>query len=218
MRQFSLCFTAASILSIACTLVSTAANYPTDAYDALYAKQKKTKQPDADGKMVYKNEGGVSDYRFMTDGQGRIRIETEPANAGLITGQKSPKTITIFDFPNGESYILLEKQKIAMRSTLKKDASAPLAPMDEKRIKELNGKSLGADVLSKHPCHGWEYELNGVKNEMWIVDDLNCPIDAYTMNSDGTLDVLHLVKFSNRIPTGDEFNVPRDFKVTNQGG
>jgi hypothetical protein len=211
MRQFSLCLAAASILSMASTLISSAANYPTDAYDALYKKQKMTKQ--AEG---YGNDGGVSDYRFVTDGQGRIRIETEPANAGFITGQKPPKTITIFDFPNGETYILLEKQKLAMRSVLTKDAS--LAPIDEKRVKEMNGKSLGTGVRSSHPCHGWEYELNGVKTETWIADDLKCPIDTFTMNSDGTLDVLHLYKFSNRIPTQDEFNVPRDFKVTNPGG
>jgi hypothetical protein len=211
MRQFSFFFAVATILSMASNLFASAANYPTDAYDALYKKQKMTKQ--AEG---YGNDGGVSDYRFVTDGQGRIRIETEPANAGFITGQKPPKTITIFDFPNGESYILLEKQKLAMRSPLKKDAS--LAPMDDKRIKEVNGKSLGTRVINNHPCHGWEYELNGVKTETWTADDLKCPIDTYTMNADTTLDVMHLFKFSNRIPEPDEFNVPRDFKVTNQGG
>ena len=210
MRQLSLCLAAASMLSIGFSVWACAANYPTDAYDATYKRKKLVKQNGAD----YGSDGGSSDYRFATDGQGRIRIESEPANSGLI-GEKPPKTVTIFDFPNGESYILLEKQKLAMRSPLTKDAS--LAPIDDRRVKELNGHALGAQQMAGHPCHGWEYSLNGTKTETWTADDLKCPIDTYTMNADGTLDVLHLIKFSNRIPAPDEFNVPRDFKVSNQG-
>lgn len=212
MRQFSFCFTVASLLSFGLSLVATAANYPTDAYDATYKRQKMIKQVGGPRDGEYVNDGGVSDYRFATDGQGRIRIETEPPNAGIITGQTPSRIITIFDFSNGESYILYEKQKIAQRSPLKRDAS--MAPIDDQRVKELNGKSLGARNISGHKCHGWEYELNGCKNETWTADDLKCPIDTYTMNADGSLDVMHLFRFSNRIPPSEEFNVPDDFKIT----
>jgi hypothetical protein len=116
MRQFSFCLAVAALLSLGTSIVAGAANYPTDAYDATYKRQKMRKSG-SDGN--YHNDGGVSDYRFATDGQGRIRIETEPPNAGIITGQTPPKIITIFDFPNGESYILYEKQKLAVRSPLK---------------------------------------------------------------------------------------------------
>ena len=213
MRQFSLYIAAASVVAIMSSVASEAANYPTNAYVATYKKQKMTKQPD-----TYKNEGGVSDYRFVTDGQGRIRIETEPANAGFITGQASPKTVTIFDFPNSESYILYEKQKLAMRTPLKKDAS--LAPIDDNRIKDLGGKSLGVDERSGHKCHGWEYTLNGVKTETWTADDLKVPIDTFTLNADGSLDVLHLntfIPFKSTLPSPEEFNVPRDYKMTGGG-
>ena len=99
-----------------------------------------------------------------------------------------------------------------MRSPLKKDTS--LAPVDDVRVKELNGRSLGADKRAGHPCHGFEYSLNGVKTETWTADDLKCPIDTFTLNADGSLDVMHLYKYSNRIPAPDEFNVPGDFKIS----
>ena len=211
MRELSFCLAAASIVLVGFCGRALAASFPTNAYDATYKKQKMTKQGDG----PYANDGGVSDYRFATDGQGRIRIETEPANQGFITGEKTAKTVTIFDYPNGESYILLERQKLAMRSPLKKDSS--LAPIDEQRVKELNGKSLGPADRSGHKCHGWEYELNGVKYETWTADDLGCPIDVYTMNADQTLDVMHLFKFVKGAPPPDSFDVPRDFKMSSSG-
>jgi hypothetical protein len=211
MRQFALCLVAVLVVTFSFVIASSAANYPTDPYDATYNRQKMTKQGG-----TYVNDGGVSIYRYVTDGQGRIRIESQPPNAGIITGSKPPKTITIFDYPNGETYILLEKQKLAMRSPLKQDVSQ--APIDDKRIKELNGKALGADKRFGYPCHGFEYELNGVKTETWTSDELRCPIDTFTMNIDGSLDVMHLSKYSNATPSPDEFNVPRDFKVSSTQG
>lgn len=177
--------------------LAAAGNYPTKPYDAMYRRA---------------NAQGQSDYRMCTDGQGHIRIETEAPTDGIMYGgDKPPKTVTIFDYPRGESYILLEKQKIAMRSPMQTNASA--APLDENRIKELGGKALGAKTMYGHPCHGWQYTANGVQTLVWTADDLNCAIHTET-TSDHDQEIMHLVKYIAGEPDPQEFTVPEDYRIS----
>jgi hypothetical protein len=185
-----------------------AANYPTIPYDATY-RRLHTKFDTVQGRVV---AIGESDYRVCTDGTGHVRVESQPPTHGIISNDFSPKTITIFDYQTGLTYLLLEKQKQAVRTPLKTDSS--MAPLDDKRIKELNGRALGAKTLYGHPCHGWEYDLNGVKTECWTADDLGCPIHTVTTNADQSGEVLHLYKFDKGGPNPEELSVPSDFKIS----
>jgi hypothetical protein len=172
-------------------------NYPTVAYNATYARL---------------NSAGTSSYRICTDGEGHVRIETTPPQAGLTISSESPaRTIQIFDYPHHQSYTLLEKQKLAIEQPLRTDASA--APLDDTRIKEMNGKSLGAAVKFGQPCHGWQYEVNGVMTESWTADKLNCPIHTVTTSTSGD-EVMHLQKYVLMTPDPSEFEVPHDYKIT----
>ncbi len=178
--------------------VAAGPNYPTEAYNATYLRL---------------NSAGTSSYRICTDGQGHVRIETTPPQAGLTISADSPaRTIQIFDYPRHQSIMLLEKQKLAIEQPMRADASA--APMDEARIKELHGKSLGAAVKFGQPCHGWQYEAaNGVMTESWTADKLNCPIHTVTTSTSGD-EVMHLQKYVLKDPDPAEFEVPKDYKIT----
>ncbi len=175
-----------------------AVNYPTKSYDATYLRR---------------TAEGQSNYRFCTDGLGHVRIETEPPQAGLAIINDNPaRSITIFDYPRHESYMLLEKQKLAIRQTMPQDASA--APLDDQRIKELHGKALGTELKFGHPCHGWQWESNGVTTESWTADDLGCPIHTAKTSASGE-ELLHLQKYVAGSPDPNQFEIPAGYKLTN---
>ena len=185
------------------TTVQAANNYPTTAYDATY---------------VRRSEQGVSDYKYCTDGEGHVRIETTPPSAGYtISDEKPANSVTIFDYPHKVMFTLLEKQKIALKSPLNANASG--APLNADRIIELHGKDLGTDTKFNHPCHGYKWEENDVTTEQWIATDLNCPIHTETASKKGN-ETMHLAKYKLVDANPADFEVPADFKVTdvnNQG-
>lgn len=172
-------------------------NYPTTAYDATY---------------VRRTEQGVSDYRYCTDGEGHVRIETTPPAAGYTISEEKPaNSVTIFDYPHKLMFTLLEKQKIAIKAPMNANASA--APLNSARIKELNGRDLGTDTKFNHPCHGYKWEENGITTESWIATDLKCPIHTETMSPKGN-ETMHLAKYKLVDADPRDFEIPADFKVT----
>lgn len=172
-------------------------NYPTTAYDATY---------------VRRTEQGVSDYRYCTDGEGHVRIETTPPTAGYtISDDKPANSVTIFDYPHKVMFTLLEKQKIAIKAPLNGNANG--APLNPARIKEMNGKDLGIDTKFNHPCHGYQWEENGVTTEQWIATDLKCPLHTETMSAKGN-ETMHLAKYKLVDANPADFEIPADFKIT----
>jgi hypothetical protein len=172
-------------------------NYPTTAYDAKYARR---------------TEQGLSDYRYCTDGEGHVRIETTPPTAGYtISDEKPANSVTIFDYPHKLMFTLLEKQKIAIKAPMNTNASA--APLNAARIKELHGEDLGTDTKFNHPCHGYKWEENDVTTESWIATDLKCPIHTETMSKKGN-ETMHLEKYKLVDPDPRDFEVPADYKIT----
>jgi hypothetical protein len=172
-------------------------NYPTKPYDATY---------------VRRTEQGVSDYRYCTDGEGHVRIETTPPSAGYtISDEKPANSVTIFDYPHKVMFTLLEKQKIAIKAPMNTNASA--APLNAARIAELHGQDLGVDTKFNHPCHGYKWEENDVTTEQWIATDLNCPIHTETMSKKGN-ETMHLAKYKLVDANPSDFEVPADYKIT----
>lgn len=142
---------------------------------------------------------GGSTLRMVSDGKGHMRTETS------TSGQKF---ITIMDYPAKTAVTLIEAQKMAMKSTLKDSPDVH----DIESAKKMNAKSLGAKVVAGHPCHGWEYPIQGGKCQVWTGDDINYLVKSETTTAQGTTG-MDLKSFTKASPGPDQFAVPAGYKM-----
>lgn len=180
----------ALIFCICCAFSTTATNaaeYPLKPYDATYDRASAL---------------GRSTYRMCTDGKGHMRIDT-------TTPGSDRKMIMIMDYPKKESIMLLEQQKLAMVMPLQSDSTTQ-APIDETKMKSLGGRSLGTKVIDGHPCHGYEFDKNGIKQQSWTGDDTGCMVYSETVQPNGK-EVMRLAKYAAASPAAEAFAVPTGY-------
>jgi hypothetical protein len=151
-------------------------------YDALYEQT----TPVSKGTM-----------RQICDGKGHMRTETN------MNGQKS---VTIMDFPNKTTIMLIEAQKMFMKS--------PMSPETEKSFQNTqppSSKSLGSKVVSSHPCHGWQTKNGNFETLTWVGDDIHNLVHSETTTPQGKV-ITDLKSYSSKAPAEDLTAIPTGYK------
>lgn len=107
---------------------------------------------------------GTQTTRYMSDGKGHVRSE--------VTQYNGESMIVLMDYPNK---VLTTTMNIGAQKSFMK---SPLGDYSEEDYKH-DAKELGAKVIDKYPCHGYETTAkNGVVIQTWIADDLKCMVHS----------------------------------------
>ncbi len=89
--------------------------------------------------------------------------------------------------------------------------------MNEARIKQLGGKSLGPRTVLGYKCHGYFWRQGDSNFESWIGDDTGCTVASETNSASSGKVTMKLVKYKKGAPPADFFAVPAGFRVQKIG-